>query len=247
MGNGTFYGISVGPGDPELLTLKGLRLLQQAPVVAFPAGIGNKTGLAQQTVTPWLAPTQHQLSLHFPYVQDKDKLRQAWKVAADKVWQFLKIGKDVVFACEGDVSFYSTFTYLAQTLLQHHPDVLVESVPGVCSPVAAAAALGLPLTVGKQRLAVLPALYCLSDLEQALTWAETIVLLKISSVYSQVWQILQQYQLLERSWVVERVGLPDRVIYRDLHARPQLQLSYFSLLIVQQELPLSRTGLITDG
>lgn len=228
---GILYGIGVGPGDPELVSLKGLRLLKSAPVVAFPAGLQG-TGIAQQIVSQWLRPEQHQLPLKFPYVQEQAVLEQAWQVAAAEVWQYLQQG-DVVFVCEGDVSFYSTFTYLAQTLQQHHPDAQIQTIPGICSPLAAAAALGIPLTSSSDRLAILPALYTVAELESVLKWADVVVLLKVSSVYEQVWAILKAHQLLEHSSVVERATLPQQVIYQDLRDRPQLELPYFSLLIIQ--------------
>jgi precorrin-2/cobalt-factor-2 C20-methyltransferase len=230
---GILYGISLGTGDPELITVKGLRLLQQAPVVAFPAGIGNRLGLAEQIVAPWLLPRQQKLSLQFPYIQDEAKLQQAWQVAARQVWQYLQQGEDVAFACEGDVSFYSSFTYLAETLKQLHPEAAIETVPGVCSPMAAASALGIPLTVRRQRLALLPALYSVADLAAALEWADVIVLMKVSSVYQEVWKLLDERHLLQRAWVVEWATLPQQVIYSDLRCQPQLELSYFSLLLIQ--------------
>jgi precorrin-2/cobalt-factor-2 C20-methyltransferase len=230
---GTLYGISVGPGDPELITLKGLRLLRQVPVVAFPAGIQGKPGIAQQIIAQWLSPNQVQLALAFPYVQDQAVLEVAWQGAAQQVWQYLKSGQDVAFSCEGDVSFYSTFTYLAQTLQHLHPEALINIVPGVCSPMAATAALGIPLTIRQERLVVLPALYTVGELEAVLDWADVVVLMKVSSVYEQVWQVLQRRGLLDKSWVVERATLPEVVIYSDLGDRPTLKLPYFSLLIVQ--------------
>ncbi|MBE9127378.1 MULTISPECIES: precorrin-2 C(20)-methyltransferase [unclassified Coleofasciculus] len=230
---GILYGISVGPGDPELMTLKGLRILQQVPVVAFPAGVHGKPGFAQQIVNCWLNEHQVQLSLTFPYVQDLDILTQAWIEAAEQVWHYLQAGQDVAFVCEGDISFYSTFTYLAQTLQEQHPMVTVQRVPGVCSPMAAASVLGLPLTLRQERLIVLPALYNVEELETILDWADVVVLMKVSSVYEQVWKILHRRQLLEKAWVVERATLPDQVIYEDLHDRPTLNLSYFSLMIIK--------------
>jgi precorrin-2/cobalt-factor-2 C20-methyltransferase len=236
---GTLYGIGVGPGDPELITLKGLRLLKQVPIAAFPAGIGGKPGIAEQIVTEWLQPEQIKLELSFPYVQDEAILLKAWQVAAEQVWQYLVQGQDVAFVSEGDVSFYSTFTYLAQTLQGIHPGVVIQTIPGICSPMAAAAALGLPLTIRQQRLLVLPALYSVTDLETALAQADVVVLMKVSSVYEQVWPILQRHQLLQRSYVIERATLPEQVIYADLSDRPNLKLPYFSLLIVRVSVPQS--------
>jgi precorrin-2/cobalt-factor-2 C20-methyltransferase len=230
---GTLYGIGVGPGDPELLTLKGLRVLERSDVVAFPAGIGGKPGLAQQIVAPWVKDDRPQLALNFPYTQEDAVLVRAWECAAKETWEYLKQGQDIAFVCEGDVSFYSTFTYLAQTLQCLHPETTVEAIPGVCSPLAAVAALGIPLTVRSQRLAIIPALYQISELETVLDWADVVVLMKVSSVYPQVWQILARRELLDRSYVVERATLPQQVIYTDLGDRPGLKLSYFSLLIVQ--------------
>ncbi len=229
----TLYGIGVGPGDPESLTLKGLRILKQSPVVAFPAGINGKHGFAQEIVAQWLREDQVQLPLSFPYIQDTDILMAAWQKAAEQVWYYLKLGQDVAFVCEGDVSFYSTFNYLTQTLQQIQPTAVVETIPGVSSPMAAAAALGLPLTIRGDRLVVLPALYNMEELETIIKWADVIVLMKVSSVYEQVWQVLHRHQLLDNAWVVERVTLPNQAIYRDLRDRPTLNLSYFSLMIIK--------------
>lgn len=228
---GTLYGISAGPGDPELLTVKALRILQQTPIVSYPAGVRGKLGFAEEIVAPWLKPSQTRLPLAFPYVQEQAVLESAWAIAAEQVWPYLKQGQDVVFASEGDVSFYSTFTYLAQTLLQQHPDAKVEAVPGVCSPLAAIAALGLPLTLKGDRLVVLPALYQPAELEAALQWADVVVLMKVSSVYDQVWAVLQRRGLLQQSYVVEWATLPQQVIHFPLE--PDLTLHYFSLLIVR--------------
>jgi precorrin-2/cobalt-factor-2 C20-methyltransferase len=229
---GILYGISVGTGDRELITIKGLRLLQEVSVVAFPAGMGEKPGMAEGIISSWLKPEQTRLALHFPYVQDEQVLEKAWKKAAHEVWGYLQQGKDIAFACEGDVSFYSTFTYLAQTLQHFHPEVVIEMVPGVCSPMAAASVLGIPLTLRSQRLAVLPALYSVEDLEQVLSWADVVVLMKVNSVYRQVWELLEKHQLLEQASVVERATLPDQVVYQDLRDRSDLSLSYFSLLVI---------------
>jgi precorrin-2/cobalt-factor-2 C20-methyltransferase len=195
--------------------------------------------MAQTIVQPWLQPEQVQLPLYFPYVVDEAELQVAWKQAASQVWEVLATGQDVAFVSEGDINFFSTFTYLAQTLQAWHPDVQIEAVPGITSPLAAAAALGLPLAIASQRVTILPAMHTVANLETALQTADVLVLMKVSSVYDQVWPVLQRYGLLQRSYIVERATLPDQKIYRDLCDRPSLELPYFSLLIVQIRPPES--------
>lgn len=230
---GQLVGVGVGPGDPDLISVKGVRWLKRSQVVAYPAGVAQQPGTAERIIAPWLRRGQTRLPLKFPYVQDMDTLTAAWQQAAAQVWPFLQRGQDVVFASEGDIGFYSTFTYLAQTLQHQHPQVTVQAVPGICSPLAAAAVLGVPLTVRSQTLAVLPALYTVADLEQTLAWAEVVVLMKVSSVYGQVWSLLERRQLLQHSTVVAYATRPEQRIYQDLRQYPQLQLPYFSLLIIQ--------------
>ena len=231
---GTLYGVSVGTGDPELITVKGLRLLQSSAIVAFPAGINNRLGTAQSIISDWLQPHQQTLPLKFPYVRDARTLQTAWDEAARKVGFYLQQGTDITFACLGDLNFYGTFTYLAENVRQLYPNVNIETVPGVCSPMAIASVLGVPLTVDRQRLAILPAIYAIAELETALDWAEVVVLLKVSSVYREVWQILQQRNLLPHSSIVEKATFTEQKIYRNLTDYPQLDLSYFSVMLIRQ-------------
>ncbi len=228
----TLYGISCGPGDPELITLKGWRVLQRVPVVAFPQGGGGCPGLAEQIIAPWIEAHQIQVPLEFPYQQDPLQLQQAWGEAAARVGVYLEAGQDVGFVSLGDVSFYSTFTYLAWAVHQRYPQVKVQAIPGVCSPLAAAALVKLPLTKQDERLLVLPALYHLADLDTALAQAEVVVLLKVGSVYHQVWRVLQARGLLERTYLVVEGNQPGETIYCGLTEHPQLQLPYFSLMII---------------
>ena len=203
---GKLYGIGVGPGDPELITLKGYNLLQTVPIVAFPAGIGDKPGIAEQIIAPWLKSDQVKLPLTFPYVQDHDLLNQAWQQAAETVWLYLAQGQDVAFVCEGDVSFYSTFNYLAQTLQKLRPQVIVQAIPGICSPLAAVASLGIPLTWREQKLAILPAIYAVADRKTTLHRADVVVLMEFSSVDQQVWEVLKPYNLLKQTYIYNGTG-----------------------------------------
>lgn len=235
---GILYGLSVGPGDPELMTVKALRILQQVPVVAFPAGLEGKPGIAEEIIAPWLNCHQIRLPLKFPYVQDAAVLAAAWQQAAQEVLDILAQGQDVAFACEGDVGFYSTFAHLATTVqeesTQSNADLInIEIIPGVCSPLAAAAMVGQPLTLGGDRLVILPAMYCAEELEQVCGWADTVVLLKVRSVYPQVWQTLERLQLLHHTVVVTWATTPKQRIYRNLTPDLYLELPYFSIMIIR--------------
>jgi len=229
---GKLYGLSVGPGDPELITVKALNILRRVAIIASPAGINGQIGIASGIVKQWLQPTQVQLSLDFPYVQDDNILTQAWQKAAHQVFAYLHQGQDVAFVCEGDVSFYSTFTYLAKAMQEIYPLVDIEAIPGVCSPMATASVLGMPLTVRSEKLAILPVMYDVQELSTALDWAEVVILMKVRAVYQEVWQILKARNLLDHAYVVEKSTWPDQVIYDHLGDRPQLQLSYFSLMLI---------------
>ena len=230
---GHLYGVSAGPGDPELISMKGLKYLQASPVVAFPAGVGKKTGVAQTIVSPWLSAEQILLPLYFPMVSNPEDWRSAWKIAADQTWEYLAQGQDVAFVSEGDVSFYSTYTYLAHTLKQAHPTLKTQAIPGVCSPLASVAALGMPLTTVGDRLMVLPALYGIDDLHQLSQWADILVLMKVGSVYQQVWDQLQTLDLLSSSALVIRASQPEEEIVNDLTHFRELSPPYFSLLVVR--------------
>lgn len=230
---GQLYGISVGPGDPELISLKGLKCLQSVPVVAFPAGIRSKTGIAQRIITPWLLEHQTLLPLKFPMVTELSHLKVAWREAAQQTLKYLTQGQDVAFVSEGDVNFYSTYTYLAQTVKERCPEVEVQAIPGVCSPLAAVAALGIPLTTQRDRLAVLPALYHVEELKQAAQWADVLVLMKVGSVYSQVWKILKDLRLLSSSALVIQASLEQQQVFTDLTQHPDLSPPYFSLMVVK--------------
>lgn len=258
MGLGTLYGVGVGPSDPELITIKGLRRIVKTPIVAFPAGLNGKLGMAEAIVQPWLHAHQVRLPLHCPSVQPdyaqsayaqpayaqlaspqpfqarpQSPLDTAWKSAAQKILPYLEAGQDVVFISEGDISFYSTFTYLAQAIKTAQPFAPIETIPGICSPLAAAAELGLPLTLQGQRLAVLPTIDSVAELETALKWADVVVLMNISSVYAEVWDVLKHHSLLEQSYVVERATAASQRVYDHLQDWPNLKLPYFSLMIVK--------------
>ncbi len=233
MGLGTFWGISAGAGDPDWITVKAAKLLSSVNWVACPQNASGQPGLAYQIVRPWLRPEQTLLSLHLPFVTQPEQLQAAWRAAAEQLAPTLEQGEDIAFVCEGDVGLYSTFAYVAQALRERIPTLPIQAIPGVCSPLAAAALLGSPLVLGSEKLAILPALFALSELEQACAWAEVVVLMKVAPVYPQVWQWLAARGWLEQARLVIWAGWPQQAIFSTLEGLADYQPPYFSLLILR--------------
>ena len=231
---GQLWGVSVGPGDSEWLTLKGLRILQTVDVVACPQNRQGEPGIAYAIVKSHLQPEQIILPLDLPFVRDPVQLQQAWTNAGETLVPLLKKGTNVAFITEGDASLYSTFSYVAQSVHRLAPAVAITPVPGVCSPLAAMAALNMPLSLGAEKIAILPALYDPSELIHALEWADVVVLMKVASVFDQVWQTLQDLGLLEQASLVEQVGSSEEKQYPSLVDLADHKPPYFSILIVRR-------------
>lgn len=234
---GRLWGVGVGPGNPEWLTIQGLRVLRSAAVVALPQNKQGQPGMAYEIVREFLSPTQKVLPLALPFVRDTTVLQAAWDAAAREVFPYLQQGEDVSFLCEGDSSLYSTFTYIARAIRTLAPEVAIETVPGICSPLAAAAALGEPLAIAGEKVAILPALYGPEDLVGALEWADVVVLMKVASVYRTVWQCLAARDLLHRARLVAWVGCERQTLLPSLVDAADYQPHYFSLLIVHNHEP----------
>ena len=231
---GQLWGVSVGPGDSEWLTLKGLRILQTVDVVACPQNRQGEPGMAYNIVKCHLRSEQTVLPLDLPFVRDPVQLQQAWATAGETLVPLLKKGQHVAFITEGDASLYSTFSYVAQSVHRLAPAVAITPVPGVCSPLAAMAALNMPLSLGAEKIAILPALYDPSELIHALEWADVVVLMKVASVFDQVWQTLQDLGLLEQASLVEQVGSSEEKQYPSLVDLADHKPPYFSILIVRR-------------
>lgn len=231
---GQFWGVGVGPGNPEWLTLKGLRVLQSVPVLACPQDREGQPGMAYGIVQRFLTPQQAIVTLDLPFVFDTDMLNTAWEEAATRIVSYLRSGQDVAYVSEGDVSFYSTFTYLARAVHLQAPQVPIEAIPGVASPLAAAASLRSPLAIWDDKVAILPAIHNPGELAKALDWADVIVMMKVSSVFEEIWHLLAARGLLNFCSLVEWVGTPKEQVYTSLEGLEQYNPPYFSTLIVRQ-------------
>ncbi|NJK33587.1 MAG: precorrin-2 C(20)-methyltransferase [Oscillatoriales cyanobacterium SM2_2_1] len=233
---GKVYGIGVGNGDPEQLTIRGYRVLRQADVLAFPAGPKGQPGIAQAMLRLYGQSHQELLPLQLPLAADHGVLRAAWQTAVINMLPYVRAGKTLAFMAEGDLGLYSSFAFIMHGLKERHPDLVVEMVPGVSSAIAAAARLGIPLTTGADRLIILPQLRSLEELAAALDWAEVVVLLDVAPVYREVWELLAEKGLLSLSQVIAWNAVAHHRVWSDLTFYAQLNLPRQSLLWVRRSL-----------
>ena len=227
---GRLYGVGVGPGDPELLTLKALRVLREVPVVAVPVPHEGSESQALKTASAWLQPEQRVLRLLFPMAEDTATRERHRRAAARSVLRELQLGRDVAFLTEGDPTIHSTFIYVLRNLPE---DLPVEIVPGISSITAAAAQARTPLVSSDCRLAVIPATSGnLAGLRRALSEFDTVVLLKVHRTLDLVIDLLDEMGLTERAVLVERASHPCGRVVRNLRQLRGQPVHYLSLLIV---------------
>jgi precorrin-2/cobalt-factor-2 C20-methyltransferase len=240
---GTLYGVGVGPGAPDLVTLRALDVLRRAPVLALPRGSDHGASIAWQIIRPVLGPVpgQERLVLTFPMAKDPARLVPAWDVAFTAIGERLARGLDVAFATEGDPSLYSTFIYLAREAPRRWPGIAVEVVPGVSSIAAVPAVTGTPLADGQERIAIVPATYGLGDLDDLLARFDTVVLMKIGPELPRIVAALDAAGLLSRAVYVSKATMPEQRIERDLRALPAAREGCFAMVVVSRK---DRSGVL---
>ncbi|MCL5256274.1 MAG: precorrin-2 C(20)-methyltransferase [Chloroflexi bacterium] len=232
---GRLYGVGVGPGDPELLTVKAQRVLSLVPVVCVPVKAAGQRSFARSIVGE-LIDTRRQevLELVFPMTKDAAAAEPHWQEAAELIWKRLAAGKDCAFISEGDPLIYSTFIDIFRILVHLHPDLDIEIVPGISSFNAAAARSLTTLVDGDERLALLPATFESDKLQEVLRDFDTIVLFKVHSVLDRLLAILEEEDLTGKTVCVTRCTGAEEVIERDIRRLRGKKLDYFSLLIVRR-------------
>ena len=225
--NGTFYAVGVGPGDPELLTLQAANILKRCPVIAAPQ---TKSGqmLALDIARSALDLREKEiLPLSFTMSHEPALREESYQTAARQIEAFLQKGLDVAMVNLGDVSVFATAYYILERIREDGFETLMA--PGVTSFSAVAARLGCSLTQIDAPLHIIPAS---ADLDLALQFPGTKVLMKSGSAIHETVQALERAGLLDRAALVADCGLPTEQVYRDLRELPE-NLSYFATIIVQ--------------
>ena len=227
---GILYGVGVGPGDPELMTLKAIRTIRENDVIALPGREPRETvayRIAVQAV-PELADKEL-VALSFPMVMDRKEQEKNHREGARILEEILKTGRNVVFLTLGDVTIYSTFTYVQHFVEEDGYEVhLVNGIPSFC---AAAAAMGSPLTEWREPLHVIPVAQMA---DRTLDFPGNYVFMKSGSKMKQIKERLRTMK--KEVFMVENCGMPDEKCYASLEEIPD-EAGYFSLIVAKEKRP----------
>jgi len=237
MNHATLYGVGVGPGAPDLMTLRSVAILKAVPVIAIPLRSEYVPSLAWEIARPNIGdvPGQERLFLTFPMTKDPERLRPAWDEAFAQIGTRLERGLSVAFITEGDPLVYSTFIYLLGESRQRWPEIKIEIVPAVSSITAVPAVTLTPLADGQERIAILPATYGVDDLADVLRQFDTVILMKVGSVMPTVVAALEREDLVERAFYVSKATTGQQRVVHDLRSLRNDRCDYFSMVVVAKQ------------
>ena len=214
--HGILYGVGVGPGAPDLLTLRAVRVLGEVDVILAAASPRNDFSAALDTARPHLRPDVRVERLEFPMTRDKAVLREAWRVAAQTTRGVLESGQSAAFLTLGDPLVYSTFGYLMRTLGECAPHLRVEVVPGITSFQAAAARTRTVLCENGETLRIIPGINSKQSLEESLQESDTAVILKAYRNLPAIAEALDATQRLDSCLLASHVEQPAESVRQGL-------------------------------
>jgi precorrin-2/cobalt-factor-2 C20-methyltransferase len=226
---GTLYGIGVGPGDPELITVKGLRLLREAPVLAYPA---PETGdsLARSIVAGYLNGAKTEIAIRMPMVAARFPAQAVYDEAVETLGAHLGDGRNVAVLCEGDPFFYGSFMYLFGRMAERFP---VEVIPGVSSLTACAAVLGAPLAARNDVMTVIPAPLDTDLIRARLKENDAAAIIKVGRHFARIHDLLAELGLAAQAHYVERATMENQRIL-PLDEVDDSAVPYFSMIVVHK-------------
>lgn len=230
----TLFGLGVGPGDPELITVKAFRVMKESPVIAYPKKMKGKKSYAQRIVDVYVnGMDKEMLGLVFPMTKHQETLDREWNKAVDEVYARIAEGKDVAFVTEGDPMLFSTFIHLMTLMQERHPDVDIQMVPGISSFNASASRLGIPLGEGDDHIAMIPAVDDYDAMRRAIENHDAIVFIKVAKVIDLMLQVLRDLDLLDHANVVTKVTSDEEIIWKTSEL-DGVELEYLTLMVVRK-------------
>ncbi len=232
------YGIGVGSGAPELITIRALSILRSVDHLFIPRSSQYVPSVAWRTVHKYLDNSrQKKTELFFPMTKDPQIIIPAWQKIIDQFEQALGRNEKSAFITQGDPLFYSTFNYIFEKISEKFPDRNIEIVPAISSITAGAAVAKIPLVDGQEKMAIIPASYGLQSLAQILQLFDTILLLKVSRVLPEIIKILTKEKFLDRAIYIRRATmLEGEQVIRYLPDALSDRCDYFSLILIKKYL-----------
>ena len=231
---GRLYGVGVGPGDPELITLKAQRVLSRVPVVFVPLKDRQSKSYAKSIIAGFIGDDQEVVELVLPMLKDKKQLAAYWQQAVATIWRYLKKGEDGAFVNLGDPLLYGTFVHILETLQKSHPGVEVEVIPGITSINAAAARAVFPLASNDERIAIISGSGEARVIRETIQNFDTVVFMKMNNVFDKLLAILEELKLTRKCVYVRRGTTQEEEIVRDISQLKGKKVDYFSLLILRK-------------
>ncbi|HKU40455.1 MAG TPA: precorrin-2 C(20)-methyltransferase [Polyangiales bacterium] len=235
MAAGTLYGLGVGPGDPELLTVKAARVLREARVVAFFAKRG-KRGNAQATAETYISQEAERLALEYPYTVEisprhpeyVSAMRAFYDDSAARIAAKLDAGQDVVVLCEGDPMFYGSFMYLHDRLATRHR---CRVIPGITSFAGCAASAAVALVSTDRVFSIVPATLPEEELENRLRSVDAAAIIKLGRHFKKVRRVLERLDRLSGALYFEH-GTTEREVAMPLRDKTDDKSIYFALILL---------------
>ncbi|WP_293441646.1 precorrin-2 C(20)-methyltransferase [Planktotalea sp.] len=224
--SGKLYGIGLGPGDPELMTLRAHRLISNAKVVAYPT-LAGAASFARSIAADVIPSGAFEIVMDVPMSVERAPAQAAYDKGAAEIASALEAGDDVICLCEGDPFFYGSFMYLFARLSDKYD---VEVVPGVTSITTCAARAGMPLAARNERLTVLPGPLPEAELSARIEGAESVAIMKVGRHLAKIKGVIDALDLTERAVYVERASLPEEVVLPLANAPEKAP--YFSMILL---------------
>jgi precorrin-2/cobalt-factor-2 C20-methyltransferase len=231
--------IGVGPGDPDLLTVKAVKAIQSADVIMCPASAEDRPSIALAVIQDLLNDEQTIKRLIFPMTKDPDILQSTWKENAAKMAQTIRDGHNVVYITVGDPYLYSTWIYMHRELTTKYTDVDITVIPGIVSMFTFASKVGVSIAEGSEKVSIIPSCYDLHSVAEIAKNSDTLVFLKDGRYFDNVITVLKESGFPENSIfaIGQDLGTPDEIIRRLTLGevdRGALTTKYFSILVVKR-------------
>lgn len=229
---GKFFGVGVGPGDPELLTVKAINAIKISDVIIAPKTEKKEGSVALSIAQPYLNSDAEIVYQTFPMIPDFET-NEIFEKNKQEILNFLSAGKNVAFLTLGDPMFYSTYIYVFKLL--KNSGVEIETVPGVPAFLAISSYIGMPLSYGDDILTVIPATAEREKIVEALKFSDATVLMKVYKNFSEVVDMLSAEKMTDEGILVSRCGLQDEKIIDDLESHKSEKINYLSTILTRRK------------